>query len=130
MSAPASTSSGPDPWRGFRGVMAATLILEAIVVLLGIPVVAQVGGGVTAVSGGYLIGLAVVMVVLAGMQSRPWALWVNLGLQVVVVAGIFIHPALGFVGGLFGAVWLLIWYLRTEVLRKQRAGLLPGQQQP
>ena len=29
----------PDPWRSFRGVMAGTLILEAIVVLLALPVV-------------------------------------------------------------------------------------------
>ena len=30
----------PDPWKSFRGVMAGTLILEAIVVLLALPVVA------------------------------------------------------------------------------------------
>ena len=29
----------PDPWKSFRGVMAGTLILEAIVVLLALPVV-------------------------------------------------------------------------------------------
>lgn len=34
-----------DPWKGFSAVMAATLILEAIVVLLAIPVVDAVGGG-------------------------------------------------------------------------------------
>ncbi|MDT7645155.1 MAG: hypothetical protein QOC75_2155, partial [Pseudonocardiales bacterium] len=28
------TRPAPDPWKGFRGVLAATLILEAIVVLL------------------------------------------------------------------------------------------------
>ena len=31
----------PDPWKSFRGVMAGTLILEAIVVLLALPVVAR-----------------------------------------------------------------------------------------
>ena len=35
---------GPDPWKSFRGVMAGTLILEAIVVLLALPVVGMVGG--------------------------------------------------------------------------------------
>ncbi len=35
----------PDPWKSFRGVMAGTLILEAIVVLLALPVVGAVGGG-------------------------------------------------------------------------------------
>ena len=37
-------TQGPDPWKSFRGVMAGTLILEAIVVLLALPVVGQVGG--------------------------------------------------------------------------------------
>jgi len=27
-------------------------------------------------------------------------------------------------------VWLLIAYLRAEVLRRQKSGLLPGQQSP
>ena len=34
------TPNQPDPWKSFRGVMAGTLILEAIVVLLALPVVA------------------------------------------------------------------------------------------
>ena len=59
--------------------MAGTLILEAIVVLLALPVVARIGSGLTAVSGGYLIGLAVVLVLLAGIQGRSWAIWANLG---------------------------------------------------
>ena len=37
-------TQGPDPWKSFRGVMAGTLILEAIVVLLALPVVGAVGG--------------------------------------------------------------------------------------
>lgn len=120
----------PDPWRSFRGVMAGTLILEAIVVLLALPVVARTGGGLTTASGGYLIGLAVVLVLMAGVQGRPWAIWANLAIQVVVIAGVVVHGAIGFIGGLFLAVWLLIAYLRSEVLRRQKRGLLPGQQDP
>ena len=69
----------PDPWKSFRGVMAGTLILEAIVVLLALPVVAAADGGLTPLTAGYLIGFAVVLVLLAGVQGRPWAIWVNLG---------------------------------------------------
>ena len=58
--------------------MAGTLILEAIVVLLALPVVAAADGGLTPVTGTYLIGLAVVLILLAGLQGRPWAIWVNL----------------------------------------------------
>ena len=122
--------SQPDPWKSFRGVMAGTLILEAIVVLLALPVVARVGGGLTPVSGGYLIGLAVVLVLLCGVQGRPWAIWVNLAVQLVLIAGVFIAVSIGVLGLVFLLVWLLIAYLRAEVLRRQRDGLLPGQQLP
>lgn len=120
----------PDPWKSFRGVMAGTLILEAIVVLLALPVVGSVGGGLTAWSMGYLIGFAVVLVLLTGVQGRPGAIWINLGVQLILVAGFVIYPAVGFIGVLFLAVWGVIAYLRAEVLRRQRLGLLPGQQQP
>jgi hypothetical protein len=120
----------PDPWKSFRGVMAGTLILESIVVLLALPVVSHAHGGLGVVSGGYVVGLAVVLILLAGMQGRPWALWVNLGVQALVIAGAFVHVAVGFIGVLFAAVWVLIAYLRAEVKRRQEHGLLPGQQGP
>ncbi|MCV7173228.1 MULTISPECIES: DUF4233 domain-containing protein [Mycolicibacterium] len=121
---------GPDPWRSFRGVMAGTLILEAIVVLLALPVVAVGEPGLTPPSIGYLVGLAVLMVLLAGLQGRSWAIWANLGLQLPVIAGAVLHGAIGFIGVLFAGVWLLILYLRAEVKRRQDHGLLPGQQPP
>ncbi|MGE2728895.1 DUF4233 domain-containing protein [Mycolicibacterium vaccae] len=108
--------------------MAGTLILEAIVVLLALPVVGAVGGGLTPVSTGFVVGAAVLLVLMAGLQGRSWAIWANLGVQVVLIAGWLIYPGLGFIGVLFLVVWLLIAYLRAEVLRRQRRGLLPGQQ--
>lgn len=124
------TTAPSDPWKSFRGVMAGTLILEAIVVLLALPVVAKIGTGLTLTSGGYLIGLTLVMILLAGVQGRPWAIWANVGLQLVVIAGFAVHWAIGAVGVIFLVVWLFIVYLRAEVLRRQKRGLLPGQQQP
>jgi hypothetical protein len=118
----------PDPWKSFRGVMAGTLILEAIVVLLALPVVSSARGGLTPAVGGYLIGLAVVLILLAGVQGRPWAIWANLAMQVVLIAGWAVHGAVGFIGLVFAAVWLLILYLRSEVKRREAHGLLPGQQ--
>jgi hypothetical protein len=130
MSADSDRAAGPDPWKSFRGVMAGTLILEAIVVLLALPVVSTADGGLTAASGTYLIGLAVVLVLLAGLQGRAWAIWVNLGIQVVLIAGWAVSGAVGFIGLVFAAVWLLILYLRSEVRRREAHGLLPGQQPP
>lgn len=120
----------PDPWKSFRGVMAGTLILEAIVVLLALPVVSVADGGLTAVTGTYLIGLAVVLILLAGLQGRPWAIWVNLAVQLVLIAGWIFSGAVGFIGLVFTVVWLLILYLRREVKRREERGLLPGQRLP
>jgi hypothetical protein len=121
---------GPDPWKSFRGVMAGTLIMEIITVLLALPVVAVVGGGLTAWSTAYLVGFAVLLGVLAGMQGRPWAIWANLGVQLLLVLGFVLYPGVGFIGVLFTVVWAVIAYLRWEVLRRQRLGLLPGQRPP
>jgi hypothetical protein len=120
----------PDPWKSFRGVMAGTLVLEALVVLLALPVVGAVGGGLTAVSLTYLLGLAAVLLVLVGLQRRSWAIWVDLAVQAAVIAGFAVYPGVGFIGVLFTLVWVLIAYMRAEVRWRQERGLLPGQQQP
>ncbi len=117
-----------DPWRSFRGVMAGTLILEAIVILLAIPVVGAVGGGLNAVSLSYLLGLPALLILLAGLQGRPWAIWMNLGVQVLPLAGFAVYSGVGFIGVLFAAVWAVIAYLRYEVLvREQHRLREPGQ---
>jgi hypothetical protein len=118
----------PDPWKSFRGVMAGTLILEVIVVLLALPVVSVFHGGLTPVSSGYLIGIAIVLALMSGMQGRSWALWANIGMQFVLILGAFIDVTIGIVGIIFLLVWVLIAYLRSEVKRRQDRGLLPGQQ--
>jgi hypothetical protein len=120
----------PDPWKSFRGVMAGTLILEVITVLLALPVVSAVGGGLTPWSTAYLLGFSVLLVLLAGVQGKPWAIWANLSAQLLLVLGFFVYPAIGFMGVIFGVVWGVIAYLRYEVRRRQRLGLLPGQQPP
>jgi biotin transporter BioY len=127
---PQPPAAPPDPWKSFRGVMAGTLILEAIVVLLALPVVAAADQGLRPPAAGYLIGFALVLVLLCGVQGRPWAIWVNLAMQAVLIAGWLVHGAVGFIGLIFAAVWSLIAYLRAEVLRRQKHGLLPGQQPP
>jgi len=127
---PETPAAPGDPWKSFRGVMAGTLILELITVLLALPVVGAVGGGLTAWSMSYLVGFAILLGLLAGVQGRPWAIWANLGVQLLLVGGFFIYPVIGVMGLVFGVVWGVIAYLRAEVLRRQRLGLLPGQQSP
>ncbi|MFY2860790.1 DUF4233 domain-containing protein [Mycobacterium sp. THU-M104] len=125
MTGQAPPNPQPDPWKGLSAVMAATLILESIVVLLAIPVVGMVGTGFTAVSLGYLVGLAALLVLLAGVQRRPWAIWADLGVQVVLLGGVLVYPGIGFIGMVFAGVWALIAYLRAEVRRRQTRGLPP-----
>jgi multisubunit Na+/H+ antiporter MnhB subunit len=62
------------------------------------------------------------------VQRRSWAIWANVGVQVLLIAGWVVYPGVGFIGLLFTVVWLLLVYLRAEVLRRQKRGLLPGQQ--
>ncbi len=111
-------------------MMAGTLLLEAIVVLLALPVVGAVGGGLTPAALVFLIGVVLVLVLLTALQGRPWAIWANLAVQLLPVAGFLVYPGVGFIGLLFAGVWALIGYFRAEVLRRQRRGLLPGQLRP
>ncbi|BBX45499.1 DUF4233 domain-containing protein [Mycobacterium cookii] len=130
---PQEPTPGParsDPWKSFRGVTAGTLILEAIVVLLALPVVGAVGGGLNAVALVYLLGLTAILIVLAGLQGRSWAIWADLAVQLVAIAGFAIYPGVGVIGLIFAGVWALIAYVRSEVLRRERYGLLPGQDGP
>jgi hypothetical protein len=129
-SGPPPEGPRPDPWKSFRGVTAGTLILEAIVVLLALPVVGAVGGGLTPGALAYLLGLAAVLVVLAGLQRRSWAIWANLAVQLIPIAGFVLYPGVGFIGLVFAAVWALIFYVRSEVLRRESHGLLPGHDGP
>jgi hypothetical protein len=120
----------PDPWKSFRGVTAGTLILEAIVILLALPVVGAVGGGLNAGALTYLLGLTAVLILLTGLQGRSWAIWADLGVQLIPIAGFALYPGVGIIGLIFTGVWALIAYVRWEVLRRERLGLLPGQDGP
>lgn len=116
-----------DPWKGLRGVMAGMLVLEAIVVLLALPVVSTTGGGLTVITGTYVIVLGLAMVLMSGMQRRPWALTANLVLQVLAVAALVFSIPLGAGGLLFAAVWVYLMYLRRDIQQRMAAGRLPGQ---
>ncbi|MGW4356697.1 DUF4233 domain-containing protein [Nocardia sp. NPDC004582] len=116
-----------DPWKGLRGVMAGTLVLEAITVLLALPVISAVGGGLRWWSVLYVVGLAVVMFLGAGVQRRPWAIPFNLALQVALLLGGFVHISILVIGVVFVAVWIFVLFLRADVKKRMEAGTLPSQ---
>lgn len=125
--APRFTPPTTDPWKGLRGVMSGTLILELIVVLLGLPVVWKIGGGLSWVSGGYLGLVAVAMVLACGMQGRSYALTLDLVLQVAVIVGGIFHWSIAAIGVVFLSVWLYIAYIKRDIQQRIDDGKLAGQ---
>ncbi len=117
----------PDPVRGLRGVYAAVLVLEAIVVGLALLVLPKFGAGATPSGVGLIGGLAVAMVVASGLQRRPWGLGLALGLQAATIACGLLVPALAIVGLIFTAVWAGILLMARDVRRRYARGELPAQ---
>ncbi|GAA0242292.1 DUF4233 domain-containing protein [Saccharothrix mutabilis subsp. mutabilis] len=117
-----------DPMKSFRGIMAGTLILEAIVVALALPVVAKLGGGVGTGTGYLVLGLIVAFIVTCGLLKRPWAVWIIAALHVVMIASLFLMTALGVIGILFTLVWAYLLWLRRDVAKRMAEGRLPSQQ--
>jgi hypothetical protein len=120
--------TAPDPMKGLRGVFAATLTLEAIVVALALLVLSKFGDGATPLGVTVISVLAVAMVVAAGLQRRPWGLGLALGLQVAMIACGLLVPALGVMGGVFALVWGGLLMLRRDLAGKMARGELPAQQ--
>ncbi|OZM79224.1 DUF4233 domain-containing protein [Pseudonocardia sp. MH-G8] len=120
--------TAPDPMKGLRGVFAATLTLEAIVVALSLLVLSKFGAGATPLGVTVITVLAVAMVVAAGMQRRAWGLGLALALQVVMIACGLLVPALGVMGVVFALVWGGLLLLRRDLAGKMARGELPSQQ--
>ena len=118
-----------DPMKGIRGIFAATLILESIVVLLALLVLPKFGEGATAAGVTTMVVIALAMIVGSGLQRRPWGLSVALALQVVtIVAGFLLVTALGIMGVVFALVWAILLWMRHDVGKRMAEGRLPSQQ--
>lgn len=130
---PAETSTvapaprGSDPERGFRGVMSGALILQAVTILLGLPV-ASSGRELPGWELAVILGLALACVVACAFVKKKWIVPLVVGLQVVAIGCWVIHPALGVMGLIFAAVWGVLFYFRAELRRRAAEGLLPAQQ--
>ncbi|WAC55056.1 DUF4233 domain-containing protein [Gordonia sp. SL306] len=122
------TPPANDPWKGLRGVMAGTLILEVIVLGLAFPIVANIGSGLTWLSGVYLGVVVLAHILAAGLQGRPYALRLDLALQVLVIVGGVFHWSIAVIGVIFLCVWIYIAYIKHDVEVRIARGMLPGQQ--
>ncbi|NLZ58259.1 MAG: DUF4233 domain-containing protein [Corynebacterium sp.] len=118
-----------DPMKGIRGVMAGTLVMEAITIALVLTVILRVDNGAywTTFNWVYVTAVAVAMLLAAFMQRFTWSIPMNLGLQVLALAGVFVHFSMGIVAVIFILVWVYLLFLRKNLIERMRRGLLTTQ---
>ncbi|OLT47113.1 hypothetical protein BJF85_01070 [Saccharomonospora sp. CUA-673] len=116
--------------KGFRGVQAGTLVIEAIVVALSLPVVATLGAGITSFQGWTVMGVVAALLALCAFLTKPWATGVILGLHAVLLAFVIALPSIATIGLIFLGVWLWLLWLRRDVERRMARGTLASQQPP
>ncbi len=111
--------TAPDPVRAGRalnGVAAGILALEGIATLFVPRGIAQSGDGLSGGRLTYLLVLALVLVLAAGIQRRPRGLVVGTALQVpLLLTGLF-SGVMWLVAGAFVLIWLYLLQVRKELL--------------
>jgi hypothetical protein len=116
MSEPERPSGLRNPQAAVRGLGAAALAVEALVLLLAIQPVRVLGGSFGAWSVGAVVALVVLCGALAGMMKRPWAWKVGTGLQGLVLLAGLLHWSLFVIGLMFAAVWAYVLHVRRTIL--------------
>ena len=99
-----------------RRALAATLGLEAFVVLLVPRAIAFSDGGLGGLKTGLLLGLAALLIAGAGVQRRSWGIGYGSLLQLPLIATGVLLPALYVIGGIFAAIWGYLLSLRHELV--------------
>jgi hypothetical protein len=117
-----------DPMKGFRGIMAGTLILEVIVVALALPIVAKLRGGIGTTAGVVVFAFIVAFIVMCALLKHRWSVGAIIGLHVLLIASWILLPPLGVIGVIFSLVWTYLLWLRRDLLKRMAEGRLPSQQ--
>lgn len=120
MAGPGSADAGQRARaeRAVRAAFAATLALEALLMLFVPRAIAQSGPGLTAGRLAVLLSLAGVLLVAAGLQRRRFGLALGSALQFVVIATGLLATAMYFLGVIFGLIWIYLLRVRREVLAR------------
>ena len=106
-----------NPAAAVRGMGAAALGLQGVVLLLAIQPIRVLGDGVGAGAVWASVGLAAVCFVLCGMMRRPWVWTAGSVVQALLLVGGLLHWTLFALGVIFGLVWVYILYVRRSILR-------------
>ncbi|TFV74261.1 DUF4233 domain-containing protein [Blastococcus sp. CT_GayMR20] len=111
--------TAPDPVRAGRalgGAAAGLLVLEGIATLFVPRGIAQDGAGLTAARLTYLLVLAVVLILAAGVQRRERGVLIGTVLQVPLLLTGLLNSVMWFVAGAFVLIWLYLLQVRKELL--------------
>jgi hypothetical protein len=105
-----------------RVLGSSVLALEAIVVLLAIPLVLSTSTLPTGAVVGGGFALAALLLATIGVLGRSWGPYVGSGLQVPVVLSGIVAPAMFILGAIFTVLWIIAVRTGTRVdaLREQR----------
>lgn len=98
------------------------LVLEALVVLLAIPIAINVSDANATYALIIGIALAGLLVLTVGVITKPIAVPIGWALQVLVIASGIVVPTMFFIGGLFALLW---FYAVRNGQRVDRARELP-----
>jgi hypothetical protein len=100
--------------------LAATLLLEAIVLALSTPVMIVVGGVPKPLGLTCGLGLAVVAAAASGMQRRRGGRVIGSLVQVGAVALSLLEPLMALIGALFATCWVATLLLEDRMRRIRR----------
>jgi uncharacterized membrane protein YidH (DUF202 family) len=99
------------PPRGLVAIGAAGLGMEALVMWLSAPGIATLDRGHVSSAGiGYVVGVGVLLVVVAGLLRRSWGLRLGSAAQVPALATGVVSWPMYVVAAVFALIW--IYYLR------------------
>ena len=105
-----------NPAGAVRGLGAAALGLQGVVLLLAIQPIRIMGGDLGGWGVAAVIALAVLAAVLAGMMRRKGAWAAGTVLQVLLIACGLLHWSLAVAGLIFGGAWAYASYVRRRIL--------------
>ncbi|WP_240617161.1 DUF4233 domain-containing protein [Nocardioides speluncae] len=121
MSEEAAPSSQPPQRSPRRGMCAAILFLEAIVLGLTTPGMVTLGDvplGRALVIG---VGLCVLCIVVSGLLRAEWAYWLGWAIQVAAIALGFLVPMMFVLGTIFAILWGSAYFLGKKIERERAA---------
>lgn len=103
---PAGAPDDPERFKSpRRGMAAAVLVLEGIILGLTAPVLVRFTDISPGVAIGLGVGLGLACVLTAGLLRKEWGYGVGWALQVAALALGFLVPAMFFLGAIFAALW-------------------------